>query len=67
MNLRSIIIAPVHSQNFSIGVLAYSLPEQTITRFMSLRLTNFAAVLILLSVISISNMYNPSGLDSVIY
>ena len=54
INLLSIGVVPVSSINFSIGVVAYSFPEQTITFFISNRVANFAALFILASVMSIS-------------
>ena len=56
MNLLSICVAPVNSTNFSIGVVAYSFPEHTMTFFISNLVANFAALLILANVISISSM-----------
>ena len=62
MNLRSNFLEPKLSQNFSIGVSAYCLPEHTMRFSVPNLLMNLAAVLIFSNVISKSSMYSPSGL-----
>ena len=56
MNLPSNFLAPVISQNFSIGTSAYRLLEQTIIFSAPNLLMNLADVSILARVISISSI-----------
>ena len=66
INLPNIPRAPVNSQNFSIGVLPYSLEDVTATFAIFVLPINLAATSILAKVLLISRIYNPSGLARVI-